>query len=402
MSDSQRPFDLVLFGATGFTGGLTADYLARNAPVGTRWAIAGRNERKLESLRSRLASENLPCLPEAIVVADVADSASLTAMAASARVVITTVGPYGEYGEPLVRACVEQGSDYVDLSGEQDFVEDMRDRYGAAARERGVRIVPCCGFDSIPHDLGAYFTRKLLPADVPVRMEAYVWTNGSISGGTLRSAVRIMAGMRRLRKRHAERRALAAQQTPVRKVGKIRESIRFEPEVNGWVVPMPTIDPDIVLQSAAQLEAFGPDFRYGHYMKVGSLARTVGVVTGIGAVFLLAQTAPTRALLLSTKGAGEGPSPERRARSRFSVRFVATSGEQRAVGEVSGGDPGYDETSKMLAEAALSLASDRGQLPEAAGVLTPAVAFGDRLIERLNARGMSFRVVESPVEGRTE
>lgn len=401
MSDTQRPFDIVLFGATGFTGGLTADYLARYAPVGTHWAIAGRSERKLDGLRSRLASANLPCPPEAIVVADVANDASLAAMAASARVLITTVGPYGDFGEPVVRACVEQGTDYVDLSGEQDFVEDMRDRYGQAARERGVRIVSCCGFDSIPHDLGAYFTRKLLPSDVPVRMNAYVWTNGSISGGTLRSAVRTMARMKDIRKRHAERRALAADKIPTRKVGKIRESIHFEPEVNGWVVPMPTIDPDIVLQSAAQLEVYGPDFRYGHYMKVGSLARTVGLVTGVGAVFLMAQTAPTRALLLSTKDSGEGPSPERRARSRFRVTFVATSGDQRAVGEVSGGDPGYDETSKMLSESALSLAFDGERLPKSAGVITPAVAFGDRLVERLNARGLTFRVVESPAEVRT-
>src|SRR5690606_5064850 len=143
------------------------------------------------------------------------------------------------------------------------------------------------------------------------------------------------------------------------------------------------------------------DFRYGHYMKVGSLARTVGVIAGIGTVFLMAQTPPTRALLLSLKDPGEGPSPERRARSRFSVTFVATAGELRAVAEVAGGDPGYDETSKMLAESALSLAFDRDRLPKRAGVLTTAEAFGDRLIERLNARGLTFRVLEAPAEART-
>lgn len=402
MSDNDiRPYDIVLFGATGFTGGLAADYLSRNAPPQTRWAIAGRSQSKLDALRARLSSDESPCPPTGSIRADVSDPASLAAMASSARVVITTVGPYKLHGEPVVRACVEQGADYVDLSGEQDFVDDIRERFGPMAQDKGLRLVPCCGFDSVPHDLGAYFTRKLLPADVPVRMEGFVWTNGSFSGGTWHSAVRAMGRMPALRKEHSRRRRETAgdesdrqsSDSNDRKVGKVRERIRYEPEIGSWVVPLPTIDPAIVLQSARSLDEYGPDFRYGHYVKVPSLPKLAGLLGGVGSIFLLAQTSLTRSLLLSFKSSGEGPSAERRARSRFSVTFIATSGNLRAMGEVSGGDPGYDETAKMISEAALSLAFDRDRLPRRAGVLTPVEAFEDRLIERLSARGMKFRVL---------
>src|SRR3954449_8382910 len=149
-----REHDVVLFGATGFTGALTAEYLAANAPEGTRWALAGRNADKLAALRDRLGVD-VPLLPAAVPDAD-----SLRDIARRARVVITTVGPYLNYGEPLVAACAEAGTDYVDLTGEPEFVDRMYLEHHARAVETGARIVHACGFDSIPHDVGAYFTVK--------------------------------------------------------------------------------------------------------------------------------------------------------------------------------------------------------------------------------------------------
>ena len=172
MPNREREFDIVLFGATGFTGALTAEYLARHAPAGLRWALAGRNPQKLEKVRADLADIDPELKQLELLHADVSDPASLADVARRARVVITTVGPYLTYGEPLVAACAEAGTDYVDLTGEPEFVDRMYVAHHATAEKNGARIVHACGFDSVPHDLGAYFTREAAacrPADHPAR-----------------------------------------------------------------------------------------------------------------------------------------------------------------------------------------------------------------------------------------
>ena len=163
-----RDYDIALFGATGFVGELTADYLAQHAPAQARIAIAGRNAAKLEALKTRLGRPEL-----GVLVADVEDAASITALAQAARVVISTVGPYLHYGEPLVAACAAAGTDYVDLTGEPEFVDLMYLRYHAVAKESGARLVHSCGFDSIPYDLGALFTVSQLPDDVPIALRGF-------------------------------------------------------------------------------------------------------------------------------------------------------------------------------------------------------------------------------------
>jgi short subunit dehydrogenase-like uncharacterized protein len=180
---AEREHDIVLFGGTGFTGALTAEYLAANAPASTRWALAGRNQDKLEALRERLGVD-VPLLK-----ADVTDEKSIDDVAASARVVITTVGPYITYGEPLVKACAEHGTDYTDLTGEPEFADRMFVKYHAKAESTGARIVHACGFDSIPHDLGARFTVEQLPEGVPLTVRGYVQAGGKFSGGTFASAL---------------------------------------------------------------------------------------------------------------------------------------------------------------------------------------------------------------------
>ena len=188
---SGRAHDLVLYGATGFAGALTAEYLARHAPADCRWALAGRNTEKLGRLRDRLAAIDPACADLPLLRADSADAESLRALAEDTRVLATTVGPYLLHGEPLVAACAEAGTDYVDLTGEPEFIDRMFLRYDAKARASGARLVHACGFDSVPPDLGVHFTVGLLPSDVPLRIDGFVRTNATFSGGTLASALTV-------------------------------------------------------------------------------------------------------------------------------------------------------------------------------------------------------------------
>ncbi|MGW7822283.1 saccharopine dehydrogenase family protein [Streptomyces puniciscabiei] len=385
LNRTDRPYDLVLFGATGFVGTLTAEYLAAHAPKDLRWAVAGRDEGKLERLRERLPGGT----DIGVLRADVNEPATLRALAGHARVVATTVGPYVLYGEELVAACADAGTDYLDLTGEPEFVDLMYVRHDARARETGARLVHACGFDSVPHDLGVYFTVRQLPEGVPLTVDGYVTADAAFSGGTLASALNQFARGRQLlaaardRGRHEPR-------LMGRRVAAPTGAPRFAKEVGAWALPLPTVDPQIVRRSAKALDRYGPDFRYRHYAAVRRLPVALGGVAAVGAVLAAAQLPPARRWLSGRLQPGDGPSAERRARSRFAVRFVGEGGGRRVFTEVSGGDPGYDETAKMFAEAALSLAFD--DLPPTAGQVTTAQAMGDALTERLRAAGITFRV----------
>src|SRR6201996_24697 len=277
----EREYDFVLFGATGFTGGLTADYLAAHGPTNLRWALAGRNRAKLEAVAARLAAPPPPVLPPALLEADAADAPALARIAESTRVVITTVGPYALYGAPLVAACAAAGTDYVDLTGEPEFVDRMYVENDAAAKASGARLVHCCGFDSVPHDLGAYFTLLQLPEGVPVRIEGYVRSNAQFSGGTYHSAIN---GFARGRQTFAAARARkAAEPRPAgRQVHAAKaRSPRDEP-LRAGPAPLPTIDGPIVRRSAALVDRYGPDFTYGHNVVARRLATIGGVAPGGG------------------------------------------------------------------------------------------------------------------------
>lgn len=388
---TKRKYDIVVFGATGFTGQLTAHYLATHGGERLSWALAGRNPSKLETVRRQLAELDPACADLPLLAADVDDPGSLREVARSTKVVITTVGPYIRFGEPLVAACAEFGTDYVDLTGEPEFVDRMWLGYHEQAKETGARIVNACGFDSIPHDLGAYFTVRQLPEDVPITVEGFVKAGGEISGGTWHSAITAFSRLREYSKVAKERRSREG--WPIdRRIGSTSQRVRFEKSLDSWVVPFPSIDPQIVRRSAAADDRYGPEFRYGHYIQVKRLSTVLGLIGGAGAAIVGAQFKPTRERLLRMRDPGQGPSAEKRAKAWFRVRFIGRGGGQRVVTEVTGGDPGYGETSKMLAESALCLARDR--LPKRAGVITPATAMGNKLIERLQKAGIGFKVME--------
>jgi short subunit dehydrogenase-like uncharacterized protein len=387
---AEREYDIVVFGATGFTGALTAEYLARHAPATTRWALAGRNRSKLEAVRRRIVDASPAAAQLPLITADTGDASSMRALAESTRVVITTVGPYINYGEPLVAACAAAGTSYDDLTGEPEFVDLMWLRYHEQAQQSGARLVHSCGFDSIPYDLGALYAVQHLPEGAPIKLEGFVRVNGTFSGGTYHSALHIMGRLRQGMKVAGERKRRESRPTG-RTVRGVQGKPHQDDEAGGWVFPFPTIDPQTVLRSARALDRYGPDFSYSHYLVIKQLPVAVGLGVGAGAMVALAQLKPTRDLLLKLKDPGDGPTPEQREKAWFKVKMVGEGGGQRVVAQVSGGDPGYGETSKMLAESALCLAHD--DLPDRAGQLTPAVAMGDALIKRLQPAGIRFEVL---------
>jgi short subunit dehydrogenase-like uncharacterized protein len=395
----SRRYDIVVFGATGFTGALTAEYLADHAPPGTRWALAGRNGAKLEALRARLGARNAACAELPLLHADAAEQHSMRALAASTRVAVSTVGPFTTHGEPLVAACARAGTDYVDITGESEFLDTMYLRHHEHARRTGSRLVHCCGFESIPYDLGAYFTVRHLPADVPIRIEASLRLGlggmrraaRNFSGGTWRSGLVMLSRPRQRRRAAAARRRLEADSA--RRVRALRTIPHRQRSSGSWLLPAAGIDAQIVARSAASLDCYGPDFTYSQGLCVDRLSTAATMVSTVAAVFLLAQIPPARQILLRRIGSGTGPNAAARESRWFNIRFTGEGGGERVVTELSGGDPGYGESSKMVAESALCLAYD--ELAPRAGQLTPALAMGDALIARLRRSGISFDVLQS-------
>ncbi|MFC8619783.1 saccharopine dehydrogenase family protein [Micromonospora purpureochromogenes] len=389
----DRPYDLVLFGATGFTGGLTAEYLARHAPAGLRWALAGRNPAKLAAVRDRLTDIDAALAELPLLTADVTDAASLRAVAESARVVASTVGPYIHHGEPLVAACAAAGTDYLDITGEPEFVDLMYVRHHAEAVRTGARLVHACGFDSIPHDLGAWYTVKQLPSDAPITVDGFVRAGGRFSAGTYHSALTAFSRTGEMSRAAKERKAVEPRPEG-RRVRAVPGRVGRSKEIGMWAVPLPTIDPQVVRRSAAARPEYGPDFRYRHFAAVKRLPTVLVSGVGFAGLIGLVKLPPTRRWLLGRLASGQGPTAEQRAKSWFRVRFLGSGGGRRVLTEVSGGDPGYDETAKMLAESALCLACD--DLPATAGQVTPVTAMGDALLDRLVKAGITFRVLDAP------
>lgn len=385
-TQGTREFDVVVLGATGFTGRLTAEQVAQHLPDGATWALAGRNLTKLATV-----ADSLPGPAPELVVADTTDVASLDALAARTRVLITTVGPYLLHGDEVVGACARAGTDYLDLTGEPEFVDRSWLAHHEVARASGARLVHACGFDSIPHDLGAQFLVEQFPDDVPITARGVVRAGAQMSGGTFHSALTAFANQASAKRTSAARRA-AEKRDPSRKVRAVAGRPHRDDLLDQWLVPLPTIDPQVVVRSARALPEYGPRFSYSHWAGCKTLRMAVGGSVGVVALVGAAQIGPLRRYLGTKLEPGQGPSPERRARSWFTVDLIGeTPGADPVHVRVSGGDPGYTETSRMLAQAALCLAFD--DLPETSGQVTSAVAMGPALRERLIAGGMRFEVL---------
>ena len=387
---TDREFDIVVLGATGFTGRLIAERLTSTAPPSARLGLAGRSEAKLAEVAASLGRE------VGLVVVDATDPVGLRQLANSTRVLITTVGPYTEHGDPVVGACAAAGTDYLDLCGESEFVDETYLRHHEVAVGSGARLVHACGFDSIPHDLGVQFTVEQLGGDQPIDVRGHVRMSGTFSGGTFASALGAMSRMKQAKS--ARTRRLASEgPTPGRTITIGSPRLGRSSDTGRWALPMPTIDPQIVADSARALPAYGPAFTYTHLLDAESGLALAGLLAGVGAVAGLAQIPPARRALSRRVPQGSGPSEDKRASSWFRVRFFGESEGRQVVTEVSGGDPGYSETAKMISESALCLAFD--DLNPTSGQVTTAVAMGSVLRRRLETSDIAFRVLPEGIRG---
>ncbi|MFT7581586.1 MAG: short subunit dehydrogenase-like uncharacterized protein [Myxococcota bacterium] len=408
---NKRKYDVVLYGATGFTGKLVADYLAKayGATGDLKWALGGRSEAKLEAVRADLVKRWPDAATLPLVVADSRDPASLTAMAKLAKVVCTTVGPYAKYGSELVAACAAEGTDTCDLTGETQWVRRMVDEHHAVAAASGARIVNCCGFDSIPSDLGTLVLQEHAIAQhgQPVKdVTLYVWKmKGTASGGTIDTARTTIAAVKQdpsLRKILGNPYACNPEGERSGPDGGDLNWAKFDPAIGRWVGPfvMASTNTRIVRRSNALLGyRYGKDFRYREVTRFSKGLRgrleAMAMAGALGGLLVGLATPLTRPILdRLLPDPGEGPSPETIEAGFFDMRIKGSIGGKDLTVKVRGErDPGYGATAIMLGEAAVCLAKDRTALPKAAGVLTPATGMGMVLVERLRAAGMTFEVM---------
>lgn len=402
--NGERTFDVVVWGATGFTGRLVAKYLAEHGDPALRWAIGGRNKQKLEEIKATLpANREL-----AMVVHDATSSSSMTELARSTRVVCTTVGPYARHGKELANACAAEGTDYCDLTGEPPFIRWSIDELEVLAKRTGARIVHTCGFDSIPSDLGVLLLADKLGGPIEAVRFVLTESRGGMSGGTIASALGIAEDMqsdpkvRRVLKdpNSFDPGPLGARDRTRRKGPSL---IHWNADVEKFVAPFPmgVVNERVVRRSNRLMgDRYGEDFDYRESMVVGSamkgLPGALGLTVGLGGFALLSAFKPTRDLLAKAlPKPGEGPSERSRSRGFFKCSLFAKRGEETlATAHVEGtSDPGYGETAKMLGEAAMCLALDPRSEQFSGGVLTPATAMGMKLVDRLRRAGMRFEVI---------
>lgn len=408
---SEPDLDLVLYGASGFVGRLTAEHLAAHAPDGVRIGLGGRSAAKLLAVREGLGPR---AADWPVVVADSSDPEQIDALVARTRVVATTVGPYGRYGLPLVEACARTGTHYCDLTGEVLFVRQVADRFHDVARASGARVVPACGFDAVPSDLGVFVLHERAQAEGAGELEDTTLVveqiRGGISGGTIDSMRTLIDTIRtdaEARQIALDPYALSPDRAAEPDLGE-RDSVgvRRHAELGGvWTAPfvMATYNTRIVRRSNALLGwAYGRRFRYSEVVATGRsplaplLAGAVAVGTGTLAFGMVLP--PTRLLLdRLLPSPGEGPSEKTRKNGRFRVRVhTRTSSGARYESIVAAqGDPGYAATAVMLGQSALALALDGDRLPAAAGVLTPATGIGSALVDRLRDAGFTLEAARA-------
>lgn len=413
---TQSNYDLVVFGATSFVGQILTKYLAEYLSTQhehLRWAIAGRSQQKLQELKNGLGrlGESLP-----ILIADAGNPAELNALCAQTRVVVSTVGPYALYGEPLVQACVNNGTDYCDLTGETQWIKKMIEKYESQAQQSGSRIVHCCGFDSVPSDMGVYYLQQQAqkqfhaPAtQVSMRVKTL---KGGASGGTVASLINVIqetAADPALRKDLVNPYVLCPPDHGNSQRQIYIKSAKFDPDFNAWIAPfvMAAVNERVVHRSnALSGNVYGRNFSYNEAILTGEglkgRFKALGVVSGLGVFMLAAVTKPVSQLMerYMLPKPGEGPTPQQQLAGRFDLRFIGkTEAGQKLRIKVTGDrDPGYGSTGKMLGQAALSLALDHykeGQKTgRSGGFWTPASMFDDRFIQRLTEHaGLTFEQI---------
>lgn len=390
----KKNFDIIVYGATGFTGKLCARYLSENAKD-IKWAIAGRNKKKLEDIKKDLS------LDVDIFIAESNNEDALDNITLNTQVVLSTAGPFHRYSSKLVKSCVKNSSDYVDITGEFFWIREMIDLHHNEASSKGVRIIPACGYDSIPSDLGTFFANSKIKEPIK-RIESFHAGQGGISGGTTETGFSM--GDLKLGKKMNDPFVLNPENS-VSKEQKLLSSdsigLKKNSLIKSWTGPfiMAVSNTRVVRRSAALLETkqegYGVNFTYQEHAFYKKF-KTAFLVTCVTLMFGLILKTPVRKLVrpLLPKP-GEGPSEDTMENGFFDSFFAAEldSGEKKLFRVYGKGDPGYKVTSKFVCESALTLIKERGELPggeEYGGVLTPASGLGQPLIDRLSSNGVNF------------
>ncbi len=406
---AKREFDIIIWGASGFTGKLVVQYLAKTYGVDDdiHWAIAGRNQEKLEAVRqSCLSAAQRERLP--ILIADSDDPPSLATLVSRTRVLCTTVGPYAKHGTPLVAACAEAGTDYCDLAGEVHWMARVIPAYQATAEASGARIVHTCGFDSIPFDLGTWYLQQAMQERHGVtapRVKARVGRyRGTASGGTISSILNMLEEAGRdpsIRQLVADPYALYPQGVAAGEDGADQSGVRFDPDFHQWTSPfiMAVVNTRVVRRSNALLGfPWGEDFRYDEAVLNRSRYQAMRNSVAAGAGMLALALGPTRKLAQRfLPKPGQGPSRKEREAGFYEILFHGAHPQDSSkdlLAKVTGDmDPGYGSTSKMLGEAAVCLARDK--LTAGGGFWTPASALNKKLLDRLVANaGLTFEIID--------
>ena len=399
--ENNRDFDLIIWGATGFTGNLVCEYINKYYEYNElKWAIGGRNQNKLLKLQKKLKIDD-----SRIIIADSFDKESLTKMAKRSKVICTTVGPYAKYGSLLVKSCVNNGTNYCDLAGEAQWIRKMIDLYHDKAIDNNVKIVNSCGYDSIPSDLGVYFINKnLSKKNLKIKMRV-TGTKGGYSGGTYASMQNI------IKEASLDREVRKSLTNPygLNPVGEQKgndkrdlSSVVYDSEIKSWIAPflMAGINTRIVRRSNALSKyKYGKGFKYDESIMTGQgiKGRLNGIMLSIPLIFLAAKPGSLLNKISSffVPKPGDGPNKKERESGYFSSRFFVFDEESNAsVFKVTGDrDPGYGSTSKMLAESAVCIAKDN--LEDKFGVLTPSYAMGDHILNRLISKaGLTFSKIK--------
>ncbi len=400
----SKEFDIIIWGATGFTGRLVAEYIFKNYSSGKlNWAIAGRDKKKLINVRDKIADENIP-----LIIADSFDEVSLTKMTQRTKVICSTVGPYSKYGSLLVKSCIKTNTHYCDLAGEAQWIRKIVDTYHQEAKNKKIRIVNSCGFDSIPSDIGVYFIYKNLP-DVNIKLDKISMRvsgfKGSLSGGTYASMNNIIT-----------------EASKDRLIGKILTNpyglnpegqrsgpdkrdlnkVKYDEDSKSWIAPfmMAGINTKIVRRSNALSNySYGKNFTYDESIMTGDgfRGRIKAIMSVLPLIFLSAKPGSLLKRIFNyfTPKPGQGPNKNERENGYYSMRFyIRYNDKSRALVKVTGDrDPGYGSTSKMLAESAICLSKD--SLKDTYGVITPSIAMGDQILDRLQAKaGLTFKFIE--------
>ncbi len=413
---SKPPYDIVVFGATSFVGQILSRYMTEQFNTGhdcagkLTWAMAGRSQTKLEKLRDSLGAAGNDM---ALIVANATNEAELRKMCAQTRVVISTVGPYALYGEALVEVCADTGTDYCDLTGETQWIKRMLERYEISAIQSGARIVHCCGFDSIPSDLGVFFLQqqsllrfKQTCPQVKMRVKKM---SGGASGGTIASMLNLTkeaAADPALRKQLANPYSICPPDHGFTARQRNVKAAEYDTDFHAWTGPfvMAAINTRVVHRSNALSDSsYGKAFHYDEALLTGSGLKgrlsALGIAGGMGGFMTAAAIPPTRWALekFVLPKAGEGPSEEAQILGGYDLRFIGETADGNSLRvKVTGDrDPGYGSTAKMLGQAAACLALDIAKTDKPGGFWTPATIFEDCLIERLRAHaGLTFEVDE--------